>query len=188
MRLLLSFPFVVAATALICHGLFLESEAKAALATAKGPEALERVAAEHPYGRPAVSARRRLIEGWKTRPPERWPGGSGAIAMNRFERGIGEKAPWLAPETAAAIGVLGLLFAVFLPRQRGRSFALLFALFGAGLASPLLMDPGTQAEVVDAFDPYGTVLAEAGSVAAGLLLLAGFVLALARPRRRHDDD
>lgn len=188
MRPLISFPFIIAATVLFCHGWFLKDEAQATFATANTPAAWSAVTTANPYSPAAQEAHTQLIKTWGKAAPEVSSDRATSIALARFQAGIKDTAPWVNPASAATLAIFGLLLAVFLPRQRGRSIVLLLALAGALVTSPLLMDDGTQAELISSFTPIEFLIIHQGLIAIGLLFLAGLFLSLARPQAIYHRD
>ncbi len=187
MRYLISLAFVVAATGLLCHGLFEDDAAQAALRSGGTAAAIPELERHWPYSPTTIEARKTLIPRWRSegKGPSIEPDFGHAVA--RVERAFSNRMPWVDPFGAAAIGLAGLALAVLLPGTRFRGMALMGLLLGLVAAFPLYLDEGSQVGLVDTAGFVEPVMAEFPRVAIGLLFLAGFVLG-PRSRRRSDDD
>ena len=190
MRLLLSTILIVSATGLFCHGLFLEDQARPLLPGNGTPQnlpaigdfaALERIAEQWPYTQSAATARARLARSWAEVKPA---GGPQLSLPDRVRSGVTEdiqkSPPFLKPRAAAALALLGLILAIFMPRQRFRSFSLLVFLLGAGALYPLFMDHAEVGLMVNQFPPLLHVYAWGAWVAIALVFLAGLLISTRR--------
>lgn len=182
MRNLLALAFTALATALSCHAIYLDppgSETEL-VSAARGIDPN----AAHPYDEHTLSARGRLFEAWSEQPPtstgkhDPWE-----QAAARVLEGFGTEAPFLSPAAAAAVGLIGLLLALFLPRTRLRSMALLGLIFGAVAVAPLGMTDPLLADTLDAAGFLSPVAQYAPWSAIGLLVLAAFCLGFPVPER-----
>lgn len=183
MRLLISTACVIVATALFCHGHFLESEAEAALqAQADLPGGLETVMQQHPYGPAGAEARRLLVEQWKSLALPAPVEPRADLALAAIRASFLEEAPYLLPCGTAAIALAVLLLGVILPRQRFRGLGLTLVIFGGLAVHPWFLGADYVARIVDLLPPAVVVLAWFPRIAIGLLLLAGLLLAARRPR------
>ena len=186
MRFILGSAIVVVATALLCHGLFLEDQARTAL------------------GDPALVAPSSLTEG-----TERWRYSEAAavarelriragdpIAVLSAERslmdsvrdtlkaGIRDVPPYLQPPVAGLFAVMFLALAVLFPKTRFRGSALLLLILAVLVLYPGFAESPRQSELAKDLDFLVPAMAEMPRIAAGLLLLSGLVFGAETRRRR----
>ncbi|MSR74188.1 MAG: hypothetical protein EXS14_01790 [Planctomycetes bacterium] len=185
MRQLLSLMIVAFATNLICSGIYTEAQAKAAHAALgpRPPEAeLARIASDFPYTATAVAARGALLERWidARRAPEAQPFDD--RLFDQLRASFTETPPYAAPGGAAVLGVLLLIFTVFLPGTRLRGMAVLGTLIAVLLLTPGFLQPGFQANLVGRELPLvRSLLAQFPRIALWTIIFAGVMLVL--PRR-----
>lgn len=177
MRFLLSVALIVSATALLCHGLFKDEEARAALTSAGTSEsALRQVERTWPYSFAAVDARRSQLDAWTKDGRTPTDASFFALASSRVQIGIRDELPFVDPYAAAAIGLLGLILAVILPGTRFRGAALMLLLVGLCVSALSFMEPGQQVKWIGTARFLSYPVAHLPHVAVGLLFFAGLVL------------
>lgn len=189
MRFLLSLILVSSGTALLCHGFFLDKEARAYLddpVENASANQLTGVQERFPYSPTSVEARQVLVNKWK--PGEIRPIGKPLFeqVVARVGNGFVQKLPYVDPFAVGAIALVGLLLAGLMPGTRFRGTVwTMFLLGGAGLA-PSYLEPAHQANIVEKLEPTTHVLAHFPWIATGLLVFAGLLLGAHRSGRRDD--
>lgn len=186
MRFLLSIALVVGATGLLCHGVFKDEEAAAALKSAgRNEKALRDIQADWPYSEAAVQARTRLLDKWIE---EKKSGETAPIFETAFARihdGFGDRIPFINPHAATGIGLVALVLAVIMPRTRLRGSALILIFLGIAASSISFLEPGQQVGLVNDIDFMRHAQAQFPRVGAGLMFLAGLVMGpKSSPRER----
>jgi hypothetical protein len=191
MRIILGLALLALAGYLIWHGFDHAEAARAQLeagasGTGQADEALQRL---YPYSEAAIDARelalQRQIAARESSPATR-PGNEelGRELKNvvleeipdRTRRGVTTEEPYVHPDAAAIIGLVGLLLALFMPRTRFRGLAFLGLLLG-GLATAVAMLPAdTQVGLIGQFSPLKSVISSFPRVAQACLALAGITL------------
>jgi len=185
MRLIISLALVACATTLLCHGLFTNTAAEAALAAATDVPALRKVMRDHPYGLAAVEAGRRRLELLQKAPP---PEGDHSFLPRAWEMvndGVrDDQAPWVLPPSAGAIGLAALLLAVLLPGTRFRGLALMVLLAGVVALFPAYSAPSAQLEYAETLSVTTEAVAWNPFISSGLMVMGA--LLLGGKRRRED--
>ena len=192
MRFLLGALFIVAATVLFCHGYFFHEESLAAVGNAPHATSanLPQVEANWPYSEGAIQVRQTRLDSWKTSPPsEVGEESTWRHIENRVKAGWSERAPFLWPHLAGALGLAGLLLAVLMPRTRFRGLTLLVLLLGALALAPGFLPPSHQAGLLAEADMVEPLVTQMPRIAGGLLLFAGLAIGLTqRPGYRNSSD
>lgn len=184
MRKLLGILFLVAATVLVAHGLFLDAEAAERMPAVAGTTdvpTFRKVAVQYPYCQATIEASLTHLKAAQgglreSRYLKNEEFARTVLSLHRtFLDGVSKKPPYLTPAAASILGLVGILLVTLLPGTRFRALGFLAFLGAVFTALGASFAPEAQIVVCRDIPFYVSVMAWTPRIAQALLALTGLL-------------